>query len=224
MPAILFLSQDQQLISTVQTACQKSAMSMTLCSDAQHAAGILKRRKFYAALVDNVDEAVTSDFLAAVRKSTSSKTAVSIVFAEPPAKGVSDAAMVVAKPVSAELALRTLRAAQGSMSNEFRRYVRHPMRTAVTLTVGGKRDVQATSVNMSDGGLEIQLLEPEVISNDNRVRARFVLPVSGDWVQVNGDVVWCDPSGRAGLRFSGITAGDCDRVRNWLASQPVRMH
>ncbi len=224
MPAILFLSSDQQLISTMQTACQKAAMSLTLCSDAKHASGLLKRRKFYAALVDNTDAATTSEFLGAVRESTSSKTAVSVVFAEPPARGISDAAMVVTKPVSPELALRTLRAAQGSMTNEFRRYVRHAMRSAVTLTVSGKREIHATSVNISDGGLELRLIDPESLSTGDRVKARFILPVSGDWVQVVGDVIWCEPSGRAGLRFSGITPGDCDRLRNWLAGQTITIH
>lgn len=224
MAEILLLSRDPQLVSTLQTACAKTAMNLTVCPDAKHASTLLRRRKFYAVLADNIDGAATSEFLGAVRQSTSSKSAVSIVFADTPARGVSDAAMVVTKPVSAELALRTLRAAQGSITSEFRRYLRHPMRTAVTMTFGSRHEVHATSVNLSDGGLEIQLTDPEVITSQTAIRARFVLPVSGDWVQISGDVVWCDPSGRIGVRFRGATPNDSERLRIWLTSQNVSMH
>ncbi len=220
MPHVLFLSHDSQLISTMQAACAKLAMDMSVCPDVKHAASMLKRKKFYAALVDNAEGAITSDFLAAVRASTSSKTAISIVFAEPPARGVPDAAVVVAKPVSPELALRTLRAAKGSMAKELHRYLRHPIKTAVTLSLPSKREVHATSVNISDGGLEIQLIEPEAFPTEGPVLARFVLPETGAWVQVNGQVIWCDGN-RVGLRYRPITPNDDERLRIWLSSHSV---
>src|SRR5512142_2430451 len=115
MPHVLFFSHDPQLISTMQAACTKLAMDMSVCPDVKHAASLLKRKKFYAALVDSAEGNATSDFLAAVRGSP-------------------------------ELAMRTLRAAKGSMTKELHRYLRHSMRTAVTLTLASKREVQATSV------------------------------------------------------------------------------
>jgi CheY-like chemotaxis protein len=216
LPEILLVSRDHRLISTMQAACSKSAIELTLCSEARNAIALLKGRKFYAVIVDDIDRMTTAEFLAAVRRSPSTKMAMSMVFTEGPPTAVSNAALVVAKPISMELALRTLRAAQAPISNELRRYVRRSLQIPVTVTLASKRDIQAVLLNISDGGLAIQFADQDQIATNTVVTARFVLPSSADWIQVNGQVVWCDAQGRTGLRCSGLTQNDRERLRKWL--------
>jgi hypothetical protein len=182
----------------------------------------LKTRKFYAILADDIDQAATSELLAAVRKSSSSDKALWIVFAATPTAVAPHAAMVVAKPVSMELAMRTVRAAQGPIASEYRRYARHSLRTPVALTTPSKQEIQASLINISGGGLAVQLAAQQQLATATAISARFALPVSGEWVRVSGDVVWCDAEGRAGLRCKGVTPMDGERLRKWLAAQVVK--
>lgn len=218
MPEVLLISRDSNLISTMQVACSKSVIDLTHCPEPANASGLLERRKFYAVLVDDNDPAATTDFLQAVRRSPSSSRAMSIVFAAGPTTAATDAALVVSKPVSMELALRMLRAAQGPMSMELRRYARRSLRVPITLTTV-KQDVKAVLINISDGGLSVRFSDHHTLPVTTALTARFSLPPSNEWVQVNGEVLWCDAEGRAGLRCSGVTNTDRERLRKWLATQ-----
>lgn len=219
MPGVLLLSRDPNLISSMQVACGKLLIELVLCAEAAEATTLLERQKAYAVLVDDLDQAATTELLAAVRKSTSSQRAVPIAFSDRRTGNVFDAALIVAKPVSVDLAMRTLRVALGPISKEACRYTRHPLRAPVLLTTTSKNEIQATSVNISDGGLAIQFQGACPIPSKTAVSVRLLLPQSNDWVELKGGVVWFDTNGRAGLQCRGISRFDRRVLQKWLAAR-----
>jgi hypothetical protein len=218
----LLLSRDSQLISTMQAVSADVGMDLKLCSGFAQCAALLLTRKIYAILIDHPDAAAANTLLMAARRSSSSKNAVSIAFAKGSAVAAFEAALQIAKPVSADLALRTLRAAQGPMFQEFRRYVRHPLQVPVTMTTASNQELQAKAINISQSGLAVQLADPEGISTTTAVCVRFGLPVSSAWVHVEGQIVWVNSTGSAGLQCRGVTQNDRERLQEWFAAQLVR--
>jgi hypothetical protein len=70
-------------------------------------------------------------------------------------------------------------------------------------------------VNLSEGGMAIQTM----LSLKLGQTLKFALPLEGIEAGVRGmaEVVWCDGSGRAGLRFNGLSEGDRFLLSIWLA-------
>jgi hypothetical protein len=216
MPGILLLSRDPKLISAMQLACGKLLIEPILCPEAAEAAALLKRRKVYAVLVDDLDRAATAELLAAVKSSRSSHRAVPIAVTDQKLGNVPHAALIATKPVSIELAARTLRVALGPMLKEASRYTRHSLRVPVMLASGFNREIQATSVNISDGGLAVQFQGTCPLPAKAQVSARLVLPSSSDVVELKGDVVWFDSDGRAGLQCKATSQFDQRVLQRWL--------
>jgi predicted Zn-dependent protease len=46
----------------------------------------------------------------------------------------------------------------------------------------------------------------------------FSLPGTGHEIDVKGIVVWSQPNGIAGIRFTEISTSTSDHLRNWIAS------
>jgi len=65
---------------------------------------------------------------------------------------------VLDKPLAAERLTRSLRAAQGLMAHERRRYYRHPVATSVHINFGTETNEHlGTTVNLSEGGFAAKL-------------------------------------------------------------------
>lgn len=70
-------------------------------------------------------------------------------------------------------------------------------------------------VNLSEGGMAIQTM----VSLKPGQTVKFALPLEGIEAGVRGmaEVIWCDRSGRAGLRFNDLTKDDRFLLSIWLA-------
>ena len=73
---------------------------------------MLARRKFYGVIIDSAEPEVATVVLSTVRASSSGKKAIAIVVSDASA-GVPIGMFVLRKPVAVDLAMRTLRAANG---------------------------------------------------------------------------------------------------------------
>ena len=70
--------------------------------------------------------------------------------------------------------------------------------------------------NLSLGGLGLQNVQPPLEASEE-LSIGFTLPFSGDAVDVRGVVVWAQPDGLAGIRFTGLSESTSMRLRNWIA-------
>jgi hypothetical protein len=212
----LLFSRDPRLIATLQSVCANVGIIPTVCSGSAQAAEMLSRCKFYGLIIDSAEPEVATEVLCTVRASSSSRKAIAIVLSNTSAS-VPGGTFLLTKPVAIELAIRTLRAAKGLMLNEFGRYWRHPVRLPVVIVRDSGEEFQATSINLSHGGLAVQISALNVIAPGDAVRARFAWPGAGTCIETKGKVAWTGAQGRVGLHCECILARDRKQLEEWLA-------
>jgi Tfp pilus assembly protein PilZ len=116
------------------------------------------------------------------------------------------------EPLERPAALKLIRATRMLVLHEFRRYVRIPVMTEVSL-VGDGRRISATSIEMSTGGMSIK--SPEDFSIGTNVEVSFAL-MTLPRVNVKGIVSWRKPKS-LGVRFDSADERR-QKVKTWIDS------
>jgi hypothetical protein len=103
------------------------------------------------------------------------------------------------EPLERPSALKLVRATQMLVTHEFRRYVRLPVCTEVSVVLGDKRRFSATSLEISSGGMSLQ--GPEALTVGQTLEISFaLLTLPRLWVR--GSVSWRKPANKSfGVRF-----------------------
>ncbi len=118
---------------------------------------------------------------------------------------------VFTEPVERQAALKLVRATQMLVQHEFRRYVRLPVITEVTLMDATKRRFTATSKELSSGGMSIHCDADLAVGMQMEVSfALLTLPR----VSIHGTVCWRAKSS-FGLRFDP-TDERRKRLKDWV--------
>ncbi len=217
----LVVSQDPQLIATIQSACAKLGITADVCYRREQATARLGNRKYYGIVVDDATSSESLELLTRVRQSVASKSAVSIAVARGFPGNTLDTMFLLAKPVPDDLALRTFRAAHGAMLKEYRRYYRQPLRVPILIHTDADQELRATAVNVSQSGLAVEVAETQLIRAHVSLWVSFPLLPGSERIRLKGEVAWCKPSGRAGLRCRGVTVTDCKLLEQWLARRAM---
>jgi hypothetical protein len=116
------------------------------------------------------------------------------------------------EPVERPAALKLVRATRMLVLHEFRRYVRIPLVTEVSVFAGDARRFAATSLEISSGGMSIKSAEDLGVGSSVEVSfALLTLPR----IWVRGNVSWRKSKGSFGIRFD---AQDDRRMRlkEWI--------
>lgn len=100
------------------------------------------------------------------------------------------------EPLERPSALKLIRATRMLVLHEFRRYVRVPVMTEVSI-VGDGRRIVASSIEMSSGGMSLKSAED--FSSGANVEISFAL-MTLPRVNVRGAISWCKPKS-LGVRF-----------------------
>ena len=116
------------------------------------------------------------------------------------------------EPLERPAALKLIRATRLLVLHEFRRYVRIPVMTEVSI-VGDGRRIAASSIEMSTGGMSIK--SPEDFSIGVNVEVSFAL-MTLPRVNVRGVVSWCKPKS-IGVRFDPADERR-QKVKTWIDS------
>ena len=118
---------------------------------------------------------------------------------------------VFSEPVERQSALKLVRATQMLVLHEFRRYVRVPVITDVSVVTGDNRRFNATSHEISAGGMSMQSADD--VSPGNSVEISFAL-LTLPRIWVRGTVTW-----RKGKNF-GIRFDPQDerrvKIKEWI--------
>ncbi len=213
----LFLAGDPKLNAAIEQMCASVGISPRRCSGAEQGSTLLARNRFYGVIVHDADPLGAAQLLQAIRRSSSSKRAVSIaVLRKPSSLG---AAFELRTPMAADLALRTFRAARAAMLSEFRRSGRHAVEAPVIITTAAGQELHGKSINLSQTGLALKFATRLQLTAKTTVRGRLVLPPSGTLVEIKGEVAWSDAEGRAGLQIQAVTARDRQNLEEWTAQR-----
>jgi len=120
---------------------------------------------------------------------------------------------VLYKPLDLLQVLHSFRAAQGFMREDRRTSARPKTETLAYLQLP-TGTVPALVQDLTEQGISIQAAEP--LAPMRGIRLRFLLPRTTQVVHANGDFIWADSEGRAGLFFSDMPAACRRDLQAWL--------
>src|SRR5438270_7226302 len=203
----LILSRDAEAIGLLRRVLGDNGIAIEACTGSEQFREMIAARKFDAVFVDCDDIAGASETFKQMRGVPSNRKTIGFAIVN----GVTTlqqafemgANFVLDKPLSAERVTRSLRAAQGLMAHERRRYYRHPVTTSVHVTFGTETyEHLGTTVNLSEGGLAVKLEKKTNIGMP--VHFRFKLPETDLWIEGKGEIAWI-ANGLSGIKFGALS-------------------
>jgi hypothetical protein len=129
---------------------------------------------------------------------------------------------VVQKPFSADLFLKSLKAAHGVIAQEKRAAFRHDVQIGaapVTLVLdNGQRSLSNVKIlNVSKTGLGVQT--GELLPQGATLQFSFLLPETGDLMNVTGAVMWSRDNGQSGVSITHISPTQQKKLHTWIDSR-----
>jgi CheY-like chemotaxis protein len=217
----LLLSQDPELVRVIRPTLEKLSIDVEICHEARAGADILISDKFDAVIVDCDDLNGGLAVLQGLRSTPSNKNSVAFAILNGKRTTTQDAFgmganFVLQKPISMLNAARCFHAALNFMIKERRRYFRQPVKMLVKVVYEGKT-LNATSTNISEGGLAVQLREAP--PKGAAPHLKFTLPDTNIHVDVEAEVAWVDVKGLAGFRFHDLSKSSKQELEQWLDDQ-----
>ncbi len=216
----LLLSRDHHVVGVLRPTLEKLSIEIEICQEAKNATDILIAEKFDAVIVDCDDLPGGLEVLQGVRATPSNRNTVTFAVLNGKKTTTQEAFgmgvnFVLQKPLTPLNASRCFHAALGFMEREKRRYYRQPVKMLVKAVLDDK-EIKATSLNISEGG--ISLLLHQALPKSASPRLQFSLP-GGPEMNVETVVAWADIKGHVGLRFLNVPASTQQLLEKWLNEQ-----
>lgn len=217
----LLLSRDTEVFRILRPTLEKLSIEVEICQEAKKASEILISEKFDAVIVDCDDMPGGLEVLQGLRATPSNKSSVAFALLNGKKTTTQTAFemgvnFVLQKPVSTLNASRCFHAALNFMERERRRYFRQAAKMQVRVVLGEK-ELQATSTNISEGGIALML--HQALPKNATPRLQFTLPETKLALDVNAELAWADIKGRAGLRFLNVPQSTLEFLEKWLTEQ-----
>ena len=188
-------------------------------SDSEKAVGMVNQEKFDGIFLDlEMPNLSGFDLARLIRKSSWNKSTPIIIVTGREERDTMQqafslgATFFLQKPVDRQKLSVLFRTVSGGMVENRRRYIRVPLQTEVTCTVGS-RTIRGMTWNLSHGGMQVEVgdLQPK-----DTVRLSFRLPVSGVSLEADGTVVWAKED-RQGIQFTTLRAPVQESIRRYIA-------
>lgn len=210
----LLLSDDVTVAQILRPLLPELGITTDQCGSPDSARKMIAIQKYETLIIDT-EMAGALEFMGSLRDLPMTRNG--IIFAVIQNLTVSSAFQhganfVLEKPLSEERAHRSLRAAQGLILRERRRYYRHPVNFSASLEFGDKLEVVAVT-NLSEGGMAVETGVP--LTPGLAVRFKFDLPQSRS-LEGKGEVSWTDNNGRAGICFVHVPLVYKVKLEDWL--------
>jgi CheY-like chemotaxis protein len=218
----LLLSQDIETVRILRPTLENLSIEVEVCQEAKKATEILMAEKFDAVIVDCDDLPGGAAVLQGLRNTPSNKNSVAFAVLNGRKTTTQEAFgmgvnFVLQKPVSALNAARCFHAALNFMERERRRYYRQPVKTRVKIVLDGNKEINATSTNISEGGMA--LVVHQALPKSASPRLQFTLPGTTTPFEVEAAIAWADIKGHVGLRFLHIPPNSQELLEKWLGEQ-----
>jgi CheY-like chemotaxis protein len=214
--ALLFL-QDPEALRVTRHVFDNANILCQVGIGPEQAVELLNKRRFDALVVDCDDLQGGKQVLSQLRNSPSSKRAMAfaIINGGTTVREAFDmgANFVLDKPLTADRFNRTLRAAQGLMKREQRRYFRNVLESEATVSLGDGKELRGRILNLSEGGMALKL--PMQLQSSTALRVRFFLP-GGLRIEAKAEITWLKENQAVGLRFAHMDAKMQRNLEQWL--------
>ena len=214
----LLLSRDPEVQRTLRRVLDAANIETQLCNNPEQARLALGRKKFDSLLVDCDDMPEGPAIIRELRQGKSNKSCIAfaIVHGQTTVQQAFElgANFVLDKPISMDRATRSVRAAQGLIMRERRRYHRHLLRASGAILVDAGAELPISITNISHGGISIECSRQ--LDEGGAARLKFLLPGVKRALEIKGEVMWSNPEGQAGIRFQVISAEVKKELDSWL--------
>jgi CheY-like chemotaxis protein/Tfp pilus assembly protein PilZ len=124
---------------------------------------------------------------------------------------------ILTKPITAEQAQSTLRAATAILKRERRESLRIAVQAAVSIHVDDSNTVEGIMLDLSNGGMDV--LAAKALPAASMVHVSFELPDVAARIEGSAEVAWSNPNGQTGLRFLDIDPEMRTELDEWLTSR-----
>jgi CheY-like chemotaxis protein len=221
----LLLSRDNQVLKTISRVLDEANIDVQVCSTSEDALQILNRHKYDTFVVDCDDVPAAPLVLQQLRKGKSNKSCIAfaLVNGRTTVRQAFEmgANFVLDKPVSMERALRSVKAAQGLIMRERRRYHRHLVSASGVIVVDGSTELPVSIITISEGGVSIECARQ--LDKGGAARLRILLPGALNYLDLKGEVIWSDTDGRAGVRFQVLPVETKNALDSWLEKRALSL-
>ncbi len=215
----LLLSSDDKIVRVLRRTLGDLDISVEHCTSSEVALRYLTRERFEAIIVDCAGPGAAA-VLRSARSAPCNKRAVAVAILDP-GTGLRSAFeigahFVLYKPVSAERAKSSFRAARALMKKERRHNTRVAVRIPVEMSSresGARFKINTT--DLGEGGLAISL--PRRSKPHGRWQLSFTLPGSAKALQVDAEFAWEGTGTQVGLRFHDQSPEFECELREWLS-------
>ena len=223
----LVLCSDEKIVRVLRRVLNDLEIAVEHCADPEVAVQKLSRRRFEAVIVDCEDPEIAAQILKAARNAPSNKKAVAVAIID----GQSDvrstfelgAHFVLYKPISAERAKASFRAARALMKCERRRASRIPVEMPVMYNFrsqGQEGGLERTvSVDLSEDGIGVRLARHH--RDRGPMHLQFKLPGTNRLIEAEAELAWENPNGQAGIRFLDLPPQTRNALKAWLKNSAL---
>lgn len=180
--------------------------------------GQLSEQKFDVVLVDFEDVEGAAQVLQQLHESSSGKRAVRVALlsarSEVRKAFGQGANFVLYRPVSAQQAQASLRAAAALIKREKRASFRVPVQVPVRVGTQNGQEIEGILLDLSENGMDVLAAQP--LCPSTSIGAHFTLTDGKSELVVRGEVAWANPNGEAGVRFVGLPESVRATLKKWV--------
>jgi DNA-binding response OmpR family regulator len=223
----LLVTKDDQAVEVLAPVLQDFGLRVQCCGYSD-AACLVTEQRFQAVLVDFDDPHSASLILKNISSgSENHPITVALLSDKNKVRNVfgAGANFVLYKPISADHAETTLRAATALIKSERRISFRVPIQVPVKVrleSAENPRELDGILLDLSDSGMDV--LVAQALHPGASLQVSFALPNSPAEFELMGEVAWANPNGESGVRFVDIPESLRAALRCWLrenAQAPV---
>jgi response regulator RpfG family c-di-GMP phosphodiesterase len=219
----LILSRDPDVINVFRNVMEDSGIHIEESTAAGDSMKKLARHRYDAVVVDCEAVPDGADVIEALRKGKSNRSSITFAVigqhSHDARKAVSlqGATFVLHKPISTDTVLQSMKASHGLILRERRRYLRHSVETHAHIKVQESSEMQVTVTDISEGGCAITIPFRDNLRGEGTIR--LLLPEVKEMLDGKIEVMWCKPTGEAGVRFAQMSRNSQKHFMDWLNSR-----
>jgi hypothetical protein len=215
----LVLCSDEKIVRVLRRVLSELEIEIDHCTEPDGAIRKLTRTRYEAVIVDCTDHKVATGVLKSARTAPCNKRAIAVAIMDGHTglRTAFDmgAHFVLYKPVAAERAKASFRAARALMKRERRRNSRIPLQIPVQLVnVRTSANQRVITTDFSEGGIAVQL--PRGAKDAGPWNLSFSLPGVTQPFEVRGEAAWQNAGGQIGIRFANLSVDLSHTLRTWL--------
>jgi hypothetical protein len=158
-----------------------------------------------------------SEMVQRIRSGVSNRDSVVFLMSTPEAQQTSfrvRANFFMNPPITEQSVITTFKAAYGLLVRSRSRWHREPVTGTALLNLGLIKNVPASILNLSQGGMSVRC--SQLLRQHQLVLMRFGLPGTDELLCMSAQVVWTRTDGTVGLRFNDIPEPTSRVLRDWV--------